>query len=160
MEEFEPELPNFEADPSFLLPDEPVEPDVVPQVSTGDLRDLVEIGHLTSSEQVFGHEFVLRTILPVEEFVAASIISKWGGTLAETKAFQAAYLAASIVSVDGRPMTRPLGPSVQEVGAAQLKNFNYIITKWHWPIIDRIYDAFAGLVLRQNDALEELEGKS
>lgn len=157
MEDFEPELPDFEAEPSFLAPEEEAEPTADPQ---RDLQALVDIGHLVSDFELFGHSFSLRTLLPAEEFVAASIIEKYAGSLAESKAFIASTLAASIMTVDGKPLTRALGPSIAEIGAAQLANFNYITTKWHWPVIDRLYDHYSDLVVRQAEALEELEGKS
>jgi hypothetical protein len=158
-EDFEPELPDFEADPVFLQADEPAE-DEKPYPPQRDLQQLVDIGHLTTDFDLFGHSFCLRTLLPAEEWIAATIIEKWGGTLAEGKAYMAATLAAALVAVDGKALTRPLGDSIAELGAAQLKNFNYISTKWRWPIIERLYGEYSELVMRQAAALEELEGKS
>ena len=177
------ERPDFEGDPSFIgtpplagheapeppaplqapeTPPEAAQPvqDVFPPQVNEDVTGLMHAGHLTHSFQLLGHNFVIRTLKAAEELAVTGVVKQYEGTLGEGKAYAMGMVSAAIVTVDGQPLTRPLGPSDASITTAISQNFHYVGTNWVWPIIEAIYAHYSDLILRQAEAFRQFEGKS
>lgn len=147
----EPEQPKQVADET---PPEPVFP---PEVADA-VEGLLFLGHLTSGFDLMGHRFEIRTLKAGEELAIGQIVQEYEGRLGSTKAYAIAIAAACISSVDGRPLTAPLGPS--GVTDAIRRDFDYIARSWYYPVVEMVYDHYSALVLQQNAAFTALQGKS
>lgn len=171
MDDFNPApVFNFEDAPDFNLPasdmDGPPEPttfveedvDLFPDDVSQDVTGLTFMGYLTSSFELKGHRFVIRTLKVGEELACAQLIKEYEETMAQGKAYAIAQIAAAIVTVDGRNIGESLGP---DDSLATISNkFDYIAKRWYWPVIEALYDEFSNLMLRQAVAYDALEGKS
>jgi hypothetical protein len=135
--------------------DENIEfPDEVEQDVTG----LMFLGSLSESFELLGHRFTIKTLRAGEELMCAQIVKEYEDTLAQGKAFAIAQVAASIVTVDGRELVKSLGP--EDTLMTLRQKFDFIRTRWYWPVIEMIYGHYSGLVVRQAIAYEAYEGKS
>ena len=168
-------LPDFEGDPFIArmmapaasdmedsgIPDpEPTsdEVDEFPSEVEDDFTGLMFLGALSSTFELFGHRFAIKTLRANEELVCAQLVKEYEGTLAQGKAYVIAQIAASIVTVDGREITKPLGP--EDNMATLHRKFEYVRTHWYWPVIEMIYSEFANLMMRQSAAFDAYLGKS
>jgi len=123
-----------------------------------DVTGLMFLGALSSSFDLFGHHFTLKTLRAGEELICAQIVKEYEGTLAQGKAYAIAQVAAALVTVDGRPIVKSLGP---DDGLANMRQkFDFVRTRWYWPVIDMLYAHFSNLMMRQASAFEAYEGKS
>jgi hypothetical protein len=170
---FEP-VPDFEEDPSYLdltpLPASETEPTPVPEPTPEsddpdefpeevheDVHGLLFLGALSTEVELWGHKVVLRTLKAGEELAVGQIVSEYNETPSQGKAFAIATVAASIETVDGRIISKPIGPSDSLASIRQ--KFEYIRENWHWPFIETIYFEYSQLVVRQAMAFDALEGK-
>jgi hypothetical protein len=151
----------------FLPPDlpqpeveEPPRPPEFPPGIEEDVNGLMMLGHLTDSFDFLGHSFAIRTLKSGEELAVSSVVKQYEGTLGEGKSYVLGTVAAAITTVDGQPLTRPLGPNAPEILQAIQQNFAYIGRTWVWPIVEFVYNRYSLLILRQNDAFEQMQGKS
>ena len=122
-----------------------------------EVTGLLHIGHLTGRFNVMGHVFVLRTLKLGEELAVGQVVDEFAGTVVQGQAFAAALVAASLVSVDGRPLMAPLGPD-QETTIRD--KFEYITTKWYTDTVLEVYAAYKTLQERQAKAYDAVAGKS
>src|SRR5437763_1057389 len=68
-----------------------------------DVQGLIYLGELTQGFDLYGHSFRIKTLRAGERLICAMMIREWEETLGLEVAFKMAYIAASIVEVDGRP---------------------------------------------------------
>lgn len=166
------ELPDFEGDTDlggFAIDQSPLpDPDPVPDEGqidefdprvAEDVEGLLFLGALSSEFELFGHQFVMRTLRVGEELAVAQVVKQYEGTLAQGKAYAIANVAASIVTVDGRPLVESLGPDQEETLTTINRKFAYVRSKWYFPVVELLYQEFSQLRLRQAAALEEFAGK-
>ncbi len=173
-------LQDFEPDSNFQFADGdtpqsselPARPETdLPSVTDGeadhfdprvneDVQGLMFLGALTSSFDFAGHSFTIRTIKTGEEIAAAQIVREFADNgLALDKAFGSAYVAACIVTVDGRPLVEALGPGEAETLTRIRRAFAYILANWYYPTVEVVYSEYADLLIRQSRALAALQGK-
>jgi CMP-N-acetylneuraminic acid synthetase len=78
--------------------------------------------------------------------------------MAQGKALMAAEVAACIRFVNGSP----LRTSLHRDEAAEVyvrEQFEYIVTKWQWPVVEVVHNFWKQLQVRQAEALMEFKGK-
>lgn len=131
------------------------EEQVTPSLRT-DIENLLINGSISEEVEIAGHFFVIRTLKIGEELAIAEICREYEGGIAEAKALAAATVAASIETIDGRPLMRNLGPDVKN---NIRQKFAYIKNKWYWTIISELYQHYLILIDRQIGAFQELQGK-
>ncbi len=122
-----------------------------------DVTGLVHLGHLTGRFEVLGHVIVLRTLKLGEELAVGQVVDQFAQTVVQGQAFAAALVAASLVSVDGRPVLAALGPDQE---ATIRDKFEYITTRWYTDTVLEIYSCYKELQARQVKAYEAVSGKS
>jgi hypothetical protein len=121
-----------------------------------DIENLLTNGSISKEVDVAGHTFVIRTLTIGEELAIADACKEYDGTFAHAKALATATVAASIESIDGRPLMRSLGPN--QTGNIKQK-FVYIKNKWYWAIINELYEEYMVLLDKQIVAFGELRKK-
>lgn len=122
-----------------------------------DVIGLIHLGHLTGRFEVMGHVFVLRTLKLGEELAVGQVVDEYAGTIVQGQAFAAALVAASLMTVDGRPVLAPLGPDQE---ATIRDKFEYITQKWYTDTVLEIYAQYKTLQQRQSKAYEAIQSKS
>ena len=114
-----------------------------------DFDGLMFLGYLTDEFVVAGHRFNIRTLNTDAMLEVALGIKKWQSTIAESRVYSTAVVAASIELVDERPLYQPLGVGV--------KDFDYrfaVVRRWYPWTIDQVYDRCMALELRVNAVLD------
>lgn len=125
-----------------------------------DVEGLLYLGYLTSEVEIFGHTFVIKTLRRGERLACALLVKDWEETLGMGDALETAYVAACVVSLDGRPLSAALGPEEERDPLQRIRaNFERVV-KWYDPVVESVYFEFGNLLLRQGAAFAELEGKS
>lgn len=152
-------------DPSSPAPDQSTEPQPVTDEGAGsdqqeaeeplpefdpkvreDFEGLLYLGALTQQFEWMGHTFVIRSLHVGEILEIGLLHREYVGTLAETKAYQAAVTAACVVQIDKRRMPFPI---TNEDDDTILRNrFQYVLDKWFPPTLDAIYENFLLLEAR------------
>lgn len=108
-----------------------------------DFEGLAYIGRLTREFPYLGHKFVIRT-LNIEEILEVGLLAKsYQGSLAESKAYQAALVAACVVSVDGVPPPMPITTSPEDTMI--LNRFRWVRQNWFAPVLDKVYGEYLRL---------------
>jgi len=120
-----------------------------------DLNGLLFLGALKKSFTWLGHTFVIRTITIGEIADIGVIAAKYRDTDFNAKAYQAATVAACLVSVDGKPL--PVMPITNAPEDSNLQaKFDYVLRRWFAPVTDVVFTEFLELEARARDLLEEL----
>lgn len=104
------------------------------------LDGLMYLGRLEDEFSWLGHRYVIRT-LTTDEILQIGIITKpYLGTLSEVKAYQAAVVAACIVTVDGKSLAVPM---TNEAADTALRNrWDYVRNHWFPPLLDYVYEQY------------------
>lgn len=119
-----------------------------------DFDGLLFLGKLEDEFTWLGHRFVIRTLTTEEILETGLIVKPYRDTMAEVKAYQAAIVAGTVVSVDGRPMPTPLTMSPSDT---PLRNrFEYVRRNWFPPTLDVVYERYLLLEDRARAALEAM----
>lgn len=136
---------------------EPEDEPEVPDLPSNNLLGFLNLGQLQEDFTVRGHTIVLRTLTMDEELEVGLLVKRYSETIDEGRALATALVAASIVSIDGKPLVlAPLGPNESIVK----KRFDYVRTTMYWPVIRVIYEeGYLNLIQSQVDALDELRKK-
>lgn len=125
-----------------------------------DVEGLLFLGRLTHDFDLYGHSFTIRTLTRGERLAAAQFVREYEDTLGIADALQTAYLALAIMLVDGRPLSIQLEDSRSQEIENRLRTNFAIVQRWYDPVIEAIYAEYSNLLVRQNIAFQELEGKS
>jgi hypothetical protein len=119
---------------------------------------LLWLGYLEDSFAYGGHHFRIRTLKVGEELEAALLAKEYLESLGAVRANSTSQLAAAIISVDNDTNFCPsLGPNPQD---ALTSKFQYICQKWHWPVVEYIFNKYIELLNEQAQALKRLEDLS
>jgi hypothetical protein len=132
--------------------------DSFPESVIEDVDGLLWLGYLEDTVDFCGHEFVIRTLRLEEEILAGLITKDYVETLAQAKAWVAAQIGLSIVSIDGdENFCPPAGPNKRDYARAR---FNYVTSNWYEPTINYLYSRYTALLEKQLMAIEEMENLS
>lgn len=121
-----------------------------------EVLGLLNLGELQAKINVRDYEVVLRTLKMDEELEISLLIDEYKGTIDEGRALATALVAASVVTIDGRPLVTTLGPGEDKVR----RKFDYVRTRMYWPVIRILYEeGYIPLVEQQVNALDEFRKK-
>ncbi len=99
---------------------------------------LLFIGKVSKTFKFLGHNITIKTPTLEDMLEAGQLHKPYVGTVADIKAWQSLMLAASVVSVDGKPLPIPMS---DEQTALQSR-FNYINQHWYPWTTDAIYEQY------------------
>lgn len=120
--------------------------------SQAAVEGLTHLGYLTKSFQYCGHRFTLRTLYGNEDLLVGLLTKEYVETMAQAKAWTIAHVALSLVAIDGSTDFCP-DASFDELENARGR-FQYVASKWQYPLIDYIFKEFAVLAAEQAEAFE------
>jgi len=123
-----------------------------------DVEGLLYLGALSTEVNIWGHRFEIHTLRAGEELARDQIVNEYDGVFGQARALGLATAAAAVKSVDGTPLQRPLAPGKSDIISAIRANFT-TFSDYYFPVIERIYDEYEKLELRQARAFRALEGK-
>lgn len=150
-------LTDAETSPETPAP-EPAEPSFDERYRE-DLHGLLFLGALLKKFSWLGHDFVIRTLQTGEYAEVALVAARYRDTDFAARAYQAATVAACLVSVDGQDL--PVMPLTNEPNDTNINaRFEYVIKRWFPPVMDRVYTEFYELEVRQRQVLEEMGKRS
>jgi hypothetical protein len=141
-------------DGTLLINAEPVE-EFDPQISN-EVEGLLFLGRLTHDCTLYGHTFRLQTLTRGERLAIMLFVQEYEDTLGLADAMQSAYLASALVLVDGRALSIALGD--EDPIDRLRRNFN-LVREWYDPVIEALYAEYSKLLVKQNMAFRDLEGK-
>jgi len=119
---------------------------------------LMYLGYLTDSFSFAGHRFVLRTLYGNEELMADRLTKEYVETTGQARAYAWSRVALSLVSIDGQAdFCPPIGPDEYEHA---LGKFQYVTSKWFWPLGEYLFNRFAELQQRQVEAIRAVQDLS
>lgn len=123
-----------------------------------DIEGLLYLGKLTSNVTIYGHAFVLKTLTRGERLAVTLVTKEYEDTLGEADALQTALVAASIITVDGRPLYLPLSPEDDGKALDRVRIHFEHICKWYDPLLEALYAEIGLLLLRQANAFAKFQG--
>lgn len=157
--ELEPELeyaeqiqdidPELDAD----LPFEHEEYDFTLDDLSQEFTGLLTLGKLVKKIDLYGHTFIIRTLKVGEELEVGLIADKYRQTNEAGRAYATAVVAAALERVDGKPPVVPIGPSEDSI---LQEKYEFVRSRYYWPIVRKLYESYVDLVRQQEEALEEL----
>ncbi len=152
-----------DGEPQGAKPDEPQdhteapdeEPQPLPEFDPrwrSEFEGLLFLGALKSTFRLWGHTFVIRTLTTEDMAEIALLVKPYEGTRASVTAYQAAVVAAAILSVDGQPLPTPI-----VMGEAPLElRYKYVSSKWYPPIREAIYEKVLEQEITVREVLAEM----
>ena len=130
------------------------EDEIVDEPIDQDTYSLVYLGHLTSSVTIRNHTINIRTLKIGEELEAALLADKYKDTVEAGRALATALVAASVTTVDGKPLVASLGP----VDNIMEQRFLYILNNWYWqPTIRTVYAEYNSMALQAQQVEEDVK---
>lgn len=100
---------------------------------------LLFIGALTKACNFLGHSVILKS-LNVDDMLQVGLVQReYRDSLGDTRAYQAAVLAASVVLVDDQPLPEPLGPGDE---AARLRARFQTTRRWYPVTTDYLFQEY------------------
>jgi len=120
-----------------------------------DYKQLVYLGKIVDTYEVFGHEFKVHSLNAEEELKLASFLFSYQDTLSYTKAMYIECLSYCIDEVDGKP----LAPPPLEVGEYDpVPAKREVIRKWSPLVLAEIYDeVYLDLRLRERAVVDHVK---
>jgi hypothetical protein len=119
---------------------------------------LMYLGYLTDSFSFAGHKFSIRTLYGNEELLADKLVKEYIETTGQARAYAWSRVALALISVDGREdFCPPIGPDEWEYAQGR---FQYVTSKWFWPLGEYIFNRFAELQQRQVEAIRAVQDLS
>lgn len=121
------------------------------------VEGLIWLGYLETTFSFCGHSFTLHTLQGGDDLFIGVLTKEYQETLSQAKAWAYANVAMALRAVDGDVNFCPaIGPDPEAHARAK---FNYVL-KWYWPTIEYIYEQFALLVQKQNQAIRAVQDLS
>lgn len=117
-------------------------------------RGLLHLGALIRSFSWMGHTFTIRTLTVEEGLTVGQFCRRWGDTMAATKGYQTAMVAAMLVEVDGELMPVALGAGETPLTVLQIRYDK--VKHWFAPTFDAIYQEYMLLEEEQNRILDAM----
>jgi hypothetical protein len=153
MSEFFEEKFDEEPEASLVEEEDLEEPE---DALSDDALNLLQLGELRSEFDYFGNLIEMRTLQIGEELEIGVLTKSYSETVEGGRAYTTAVVAASVDTIDGKPIVRSLGADQRGV---LKKKFDYF-RRFYWPTIKDLNEHYKDLLRRQAEALEELEKKS
>lgn len=116
---------------------------------------LVQVGRLTDTIKVFGHEIVISTISVDEDLQVGLLLKEYDGSAAFQRAYRTLVVAAAIRSIDGNPIISPLSLSEMD-DAGKVKPKFEKMKQYFPPVVDEIYKGVQNLERRLAPVLVRL----
>lgn len=117
------------------------------------LHGMLYLGAMKSRFHWLGHDFVIRTLTIAEYAEVALAAARYRDTDFAAKAYQAAVVAACLISVDGKDL--PVVPvSADETDV--VARVDYIMGRWFPPITDYVFAKFYELEVEVRDLLDAM----
>lgn len=123
-----------------------------------EIEGLLYLGALSANVRIWGHTFEIHTLRAGEELARDQIVNEYEGVFGQSRALGLATAAAAVKSVDGTPLQRPLRPGKSDTISSIRANFA-TFSEYYFPVIERIYEEYEKLEVRQARAFKALEGK-
>lgn len=98
---------------------------------------LLYLGRTTKTVHIFGHTFVLKTLTTEQLAEIALIVKPYQGTQAENAVYQAAAVAAAVVTVDGKEL--PTTITVDNADELSAVRFPYVMKNWLPAVRERVF---------------------
>lgn len=147
--------PKAEEDPSVLRDEEGNVLPTFDQKYADPFTGLLYLGALSDDFDWLGHHFVIRTLRDGEKLAVAQIIKPYQDTMGIDRAYAAATVALSIVSVDGDELPIPIGET-RRVNEWGHQRFEYVRDNWFSYTVDEVFNrcvALEDLARRVVDAM-------
>ena len=122
---------------------------------SSDLNTLLELGKLEETVEIGNRKVTLRTLKVGEELEVGLLTKEYQSSSEQLRAEITAIVAASIVSIDGKPLITSFGPD--EITFRD--KFNYVNNNFYWPVIRMIYKSYTDLLDRVEESLKEFNKK-
>jgi hypothetical protein len=113
---------------------------------------LLYLGYLEKEVEIPFHKFVVRTLTAGEKINVSLITAELADTLGYGRSYRAAVVAAGLVLIDGQKLIA----AEKDVDVLRQK-YDYVITSWHDPIIDILFEAINELEGKVLEVLNELD---
>lgn len=121
---------------------------------TDDEYSLLYLGYLTDTIEIGSNTVRLRTLKIGEELSAALLASKYQDTIEAARALATALVAASVVSVNNKPLlTDSMGPGDSGIEA----KFDFVLKNWYWITVDKLFGKYNELIERVKIANESVK---
>lgn len=128
-------------------------PQEFPEGCQEPFQGLLLLGQLDHWFTWVGHRFHIRTCLPSELAEGARWAARYRDTDGYVKAYQAAVLAACVVTVDGRPLpVVPLHDGQSVVG----ENAQWVLDHWFPPVLDKVHEEYILLEIKAREILDAM----
>lgn len=132
--------------------------DSFPDEVRKDVEGLTWLGYLEDEFEFCGHHFVIRTLRADEELLASVISREYIETLGQAKAWAWANVCLALESVDyDETFCPPTGPDKQKYAKAR---FQWVTSRWYWPVGEYLFRRYADLVERMNIAVDAMANLS
>ena len=113
---------------------------------------LLYLGYLEKEIEIPFHKFTVRTLTSGEKIGVSMITADLADTLGYGRAYRAAVVAAGLVLVDGRKLI-----AAEKDVSLLRQRYDYVITSWHDPVIDILFEAINELEGKVIEVLQELD---
>lgn len=115
---------------------------------------LLYVGALTGKVSVYGHQFVISTPTQTERLQMGLVVQPYQETMAAEVAYQAALVAAYLVSIDGRELPQPVLTNPKET--ALQDRFEWVTENIRRPVIGKLFDHCLELEEKVDKVLEAM----
>ena len=123
-----------------------------PEKWKAPFEGLLYLGYLEKEVEIPFHKFTVRTLTAGEKINISLITEELANTLGYGRSYRSAVVAAGLVLVDGQKLIA----AEKDVDILRQK-YNYVISVWHDPIIDILFEAINELEGRVVEVLQELD---
>lgn len=123
-----------------------------------EFEGLLYIGALTETFTWLGHQFQIRTLTTGEVLEVALAAKPYEGTEGADKSYQAAVVAACVMSIDGKPMPAPI---TKDPGDTPFLNrFRYVLEHWYPTVLDAVYERYYRLEITVREVIDAMGNRS
>ena len=121
-----------------------------------DITDLIYVGRIEETFDLFTHKFTMRSLSVGDEFKIASLVKDLQDSpLARNRAVAAATVAASLERVDGKPIATAIRQNEEII----YRKFALVL-ELSWDVIEELYKKYLEIESKVTDAFRELEKKA
>lgn len=123
-----------------------------------DVEGLAQLGHLQDDFEFAGHHFTIRTLKADEELAATLVCKPYIDSFGQARAWAWARVGLALVSVDNDPnFCPPIGPDKEAFARAR---FNWVTSRWYWPLGEYLFNRYVALEGRQIEAIRAVANLS